>query len=211
MGRLREDVIDKIKHLVAVGYANFEIVREVGVTRQTVAKYRRLVEEEERAREAACARARQEELEQEIHEAEARTEIERLWILSQVQARKAQEEERLQRVEEEKRWELRRRRQLREEQNVLKLMRQVEEENKNKALKEGMSFLKKYISLYGLKLKSIGNEKQHEFNKILDDGFGYPWNRFVYSEEELKALPYMLRDRQNMDLLLSLNRWPFSN
>ena len=125
-------------------------------------------------------------------------------------ARRARfEAEQRKREEAERQRELREFQQRKAERDALNLLYLVEADQRMAALNEGVKFFNKYLHIYNLRLKSIENGTHDKFEKLLEEAFGFPWSKLAFSPEELKALPGLLRDRQGMNLVLSLGLWPF--
>ena len=178
-----------------------------------MAKYRLVVLEEtrEKARVEAAARVEEERRRRKEREKEIR---DHQISLTRARALKRQEEEqaeeeRIRRVRAKKNLQRIIQQKKQDEEKTLRLWKKIDEDNQKIQFKENLEFFKKYLGFYGLRLKSIENRKHDEFMKLMNEGFGYPWNKFSYSEEEMKALPNMLKDRQTIDLALSMGLWPF--
>ena len=119
----------------------------------------------------------------------------------QEQRRRQDEESRRKRLQELQR--------LRGEQAIISEFQEFQGSQREAIMQEGLEFFRKYVALYGLRLKAVENGTFDKFEELVSRGFGYPWDRLAYTQEELKNLPTYLKNRQDMNLLLSLGLWPF--
>jgi hypothetical protein len=207
MGRLKENVIDRIKRLISLGSKDYQIVEEVGVSRQTVAKYRRIVLEEIKVKAAARVeeeRRRRKEREKEIRDHQIG--------LARARALKRQEDE-----EEEAQAEVDRL------QNI-RIQRKIQKKKKEQKIwsnaitamdsimtkaeaADRVSFMETYDLLYTINEEAVLKGTKAHFPKILEN-FDFPFTHFVYTEEERQMLPMWLSDRVSMDLALKIGLWP---
>ena len=208
MGRLRENVIDRIKQLISLGYKDFQIVEEVGISRQTVAKYRRIVLEEakEKARVEAAARVEEERRRRKEREKEIRDHQIRL---DRDRALKRQEEEQ---AEDERRQRVRIQRQIRERAEEQARQKKFNFELQAYYIKadadDRASFMERYNLLYTINEEAEQKNTKAHFTKIVAP-FGFPFDKFIYSEEERQGLPLMLMDRGTMEFALKSGLWPW--
>ena len=61
------------------------------------------------------------------------------------------------------------------------------------------SFLETYNLLYDISEEATKNGTRSLLPKIIEN-FGFPFNKFVYTEDEKAAIPLLLMDRSSMDL-----------
>jgi len=206
MGRLRDNVVDRIKQLVSLGYKDYQIVEKVDVTRQTVAKYRRVVLEEIKVKEdARIAEERKRKKEREKAKQDHDD------ALAYDRALKRQEDE-----EEEAQAEADKRQSKRIWRKIQK--KKKEQETWSKAItaldsiltkaeaKGRIQFMESYEQLY--KEAYNPENKQAAFQMVVRS-YGFPFTHFVYTEEERQALPMWLHDRGTMDFLLKTGFWPY--
>ena len=85
-------------------------------------------------------------------------------------------------------------------------MRQATQERE---AEERANFMRTYEALYEVCQKARENGKLAKFQKLLEDQWGFPYSRFVYTEEEKERLPLMATDLPNMKTLLRVGLWPF--
>lgn len=125
-------------------------------------------------------------------------------------ARERRIQEQHQRQEEEvRRKRLLELKELRGKQSIINMYQEFQDSQKRAEGEKGMAFLRTYLLLYGLNLKANENGTIDKFEELVSRGFGYPWDRLAYTQEELEALPRLLWDRQSMNAALSLDLWPF--
>ena len=101
---------------------------------------------------------------------------------------------------------------LKERRDLLKTQQAIADWNKIKqevTLREGMDFFETYLLIYNIRLKVLEAGTNYKFKSFISEYFGFPWDRLAYTEEELKDLPMYLKNRQDMNLLLSLGFWPY--
>lgn len=219
MGRLRENVIDRIKQLISLGYKDYQIVEEVGISRQTVAKYRRIVLEEAEVEAAARVeeeRRRREEREKEIRDhqiglarAHALKQQEEEEETAQAEEERRQEEEQ---AEDERRQRVRIQRQIQERAEERARLKKANRELQAFYAKveagERKDFMETYNLLYDISEEATKKGTRALFPKILEN-FDFPFTHFVYTEEERQMLPMWLSDRVSMDLALKMDFWPY--
>lgn len=70
------------------------------------------------------------------------------------------------------------------------------------------SFLETYNLLYDINEEATKNGTRSLLPKIIDN-FGFPFNKFVYTEDEKAGLPLILMDRGSMDFILKMGLWPY--
>jgi len=70
------------------------------------------------------------------------------------------------------------------------------------------SFLETYNLLYDINEEATKNGTRSLLPKIIDN-FGFPFNKFVYTEDEKAGLPLILMDRGLMDFILKMGLWPY--
>lgn len=85
-------------------------------------------------------------------------------------------------------------------------MRQAAQERQDE---ERGNLLRNYGALYELCQKARANGKLTEFMDWVEKQFGFPYYKFIYSEEEKERLPLMATDLPNTKLLLRVGLWPF--
>ena len=204
MGRLSEKVKDRIKQLVKLGCKDHEIVEDVGVVRQTVAKYRLVVLEEIKVEAAARVeeeRRRREKSKKEIRDHQIRLDRDR--------ALKRQEEEQ---AEEERRQRVRIQQQIREraeeQARLEKANRELQAYFVKAEVDDRASFMERYNLLYTINEEAEQKNTKAHFTKIVAP-FGFPFDKFIYSEEERQGLPLMLMDRGTMEFALKSGLWPW--
>ena len=69
-------------------------------------------------------------------------------------------------------------------------------------------FMETYTFLYDLHEMASKNNTTKQLTKIVEP-YGFPFSKFIYSEEEKEALPLLLLDRGAMNMALSLGLWPY--
>jgi hypothetical protein len=210
VGRLTDKIINRIKQLINLGYKDYQIVEDVGVSRQTVAKYRRVVLEEAREKAGAETAARVEEERRRREEREKKIRDHQTG-LARARALKRQEEEEEEAQAEADRHQSKRiwmkiQKKKNEQETWSKVITEVDSIFTKVEARGRIQLMESYEQLY--KEAHNPENKQAAFQMVVKS-YGFPFTHFVYTEEEHQALPMLLHDRGNMDFLLKTGLWPY--